>query len=83
MDWVKVITQLGFPTALAAYLIWHNTQVQTRRDTEMIAAINNQQGATEELRKTVGYLAVVIARLSGQDLEEAKRLAGIKEQEGW
>jgi hypothetical protein len=83
MDWGKMITQFGFPIALAAYLIYHNTQVQTRRDTEMIAAIQGQQTATEELRKTVGFLAIVVARLSGQDLEETQKLAGVKFKEGW
>jgi len=83
MDWTKLVAQFGFPIALAAYLIWNNTQVQTRRDTEMIAAIKNQQEATEELRKTVGFLAVVVARSSGQDIDEARRLAGIKDKEGW
>jgi hypothetical protein len=80
MDWGKMIAQYGFPIALAAYLIWNITQVQAKRDADIVGAIKEQKVATEALIKTVNYLAIIIARGSGQDsasLDEAKRLVGL------
>jgi hypothetical protein len=80
MDWGKMIAQYGFPIALAVYLVWNTTQVQAKRDAEIVGAIKEQKVATEALIKTVNYLAIIIARGSGQDsasLDEAKRLVGL------
>lgn len=72
MDFAKLIPQYGFPIALATYLIWDRTRMQARRDGEILSAI-------EALRKTVNFLSIVVARSSGQDIEEAKKMANVDE----
>ncbi len=72
MDWVDVVATVGFPSALVIYLLWERTNTLNKKDSDLVAAIN-------ELRKIVNCLAILVARSTGQDLEETKKLAGIKE----
>ena len=79
MDWGEMLAQYGFPIALAAYLVWDKTQGQAKRDSELVSAIKEQKTATEGLIKTVNCLSFLIAKQSGQDIEQARRLAGLSE----
>ena len=60
-----LITQLGFPAAIAGFLVWYMATNLSKR-------IDTLAQRIDQNTKTVAYLAVVLAKANGLDPDELK-----------
>lgn len=63
---VQLITQLGFPSAIALFFVWWTTTQLSRRLDSLAEKI-------ERNTETVAYLAVILAKTHGLDPDEMKK----------
>lgn len=60
-----LITQIGFPVAIAGFLVWYMATNLSKQIDTLAQRINQNT-------KTVAYLAVVLAKANGLDPDELK-----------